>query len=112
MSEANFVINTLATPLSVRQTIPGASRSIFDWNGELVGTACTEEQAKAFITAVNAHDAIVAALRFQLDALNDLCEDGINLPASVHAKLANMRDDAEVALAESSEREHKQEIKQ
>lgn len=33
--------------------------------------------------------------------LPDLCEDGINLPAMVHAKLANMRDDAEVALVES-----------
>jgi hypothetical protein len=40
----------------------------------------------------------VNAIRFQLDALNDLCESGTELPPSVHAKLANMRDDLESAL--------------
>ena len=40
----------------------------------------------------------VDAIRFQLDALNDLCEVGTELPPSVHAKLANMRDDLEAVM--------------
>lgn len=37
-------------------------------------------------------------VKFQLDALNDICETGAELPPSVHAKLANMRDDLHSAL--------------
>ncbi len=44
----------------------------------------------------------VEAVRFQLDALNDLCEAGMELPPSVHAKLANMRDDLEAVIGSRS----------
>lgn len=39
-----------------------------------------------------------SAMRFQYDALCELCENGLELPSSVHARLANMRDDARAAL--------------
>ena len=65
----HFVVNTLATPLSMRQTVPGTSRSIFDWNGDLVANAVTEEQAQAFITAVNAHGSLIRALSVALDVI-------------------------------------------
>jgi hypothetical protein len=64
----HFVINTLATPLSVRQTVPSGSRTIFDWNGELVANAVTEDAATAIKVAVNAHEALVAAVRELLAA--------------------------------------------
>lgn len=44
-------------------------------------------------------EALAAAVRFQRDALIDVLESWHEMPPSVHAKLANMRDDAEAALA-------------
>lgn len=49
---------------------------------------------------------LVQALKFQRDALHDLCGDSesmLSLPPSIHAKLANMRDDVDAALSAAQE---------
>lgn len=72
---------------------------IVDGNGDDVLTVYDEATAKHIVRCVNSFEAMRDALVFQKTALDDLCETGLELPPSVHAKLANMRDDADTALA-------------
>lgn len=98
---------------------PGESETFGDYRGALVaefpfvgtdGAVPTEAQARTNAEhvrrAVHNHDALVAALRFQQDALHDLCGDVplmMSLPPSLHARIANMRDDVDAALAAAQE---------
>lgn len=62
-------------PLHIRRTVPGGSRGIFDRQGSLVANVTSEEEAAYFVTAVNNHASLIAALEGVSIALGGQLKD-------------------------------------